>query len=53
MTVLKAVLAAVFVAVFAFEEDQAWHTGGTWQVIRAELGSVLLSTLRGVSSGRR
>lgn len=58
MTALNAVLAAVLVAVFAFEEDQAWHTGETWQVLGAGLGWalalwVLLSTLRGVFSGRR
>lgn len=53
MTALNAVLAAVFVAVFAFEEDQAWHGGETWQVLGAGLGWVLLSTLRGVFSDRR
>lgn len=58
MTALNAVLAAVRVAVFAFEEDQAWHGGETWQVLGAGLGWVLalwllLSSLRGMFRGRR
>ncbi|WP_034384671.1 hypothetical protein [Deinococcus sp. YIM 77859] len=51
MVYLNALLFAVLVAVFSWEEDRALHLGSTWQVLLAGLGwllalALLLSTLR-------
>ncbi len=58
MVYLNAVLFAVFVMFFSWEEEQVLHGGETWQVLLAGLGwllslYLLLSTVRHLRPGKR